>query len=89
MLSEDGSVEIGFGLTLAVFGFIAPLFKDGNIWQNMTSIGSLTVFAAGAAVFAYGRHLRRKSERESKERIRRMIAEHLQDGTELSSVDWT
>lgn len=87
MLSEDGSIEIGFGLAIAFFGFITPLFRGGSIWQNMTSMGSLTVFATGVLITAYGRHLRRKSERESEERIRRMIAEHLEHTAGSSHSD--
>ena len=89
MLSEDGSIEIGFGLALAFFGFIAPLFKEGSIWQNMTSMGSLTVFFAGVALIIYGRYLRRKSRRESEERIRRKLAEHLERASRSSRADNT
>ncbi len=84
MLSEDGSIEIGFGLAIAFFGFIAPLFKSGNIWQNMTSMDSVAVFIAGIAIIAYGRYLRRKSERESDKRLRRKIAEHLEHTVDSS-----
>jgi len=87
MLSEDGSIEIGFGLAIAIFGFIAPLFKGGSIWQNMVSIGSITVFLAGIALMAYGFYLRRKSQRESDERIRAKIAEHLKRASQSSQVD--
>ena len=89
MLSEDGSIEIGFGLAIAFFGFIAPLFMGGSIWQNMTSMGSLTVFFAGIALIIYGRYLRRKSRRESEERIRRKLAEHLERASRSSRVDNT
>ena len=89
MLSEDGSIEIGFGLAIAFFGFIAPLFMGGSIWQNMTSMGSLTVFFAGVALIIYGRYLRRKSRRESDERIRRNVAEHLERASQSSQLDNT
>ncbi len=89
MLSKDGSIEIGFGLAIAFFGFIAPLFMGGSIWQNMTSIGSLTVFVAGVALVAYGRYLRWKSRRESEERISRKIAAHLEHASQSSQVDKT
>jgi hypothetical protein len=46
MLSEDGSIEIGFGVAITFFGLIGPLFKSGNIWQNMTSIDTVLVFVA-------------------------------------------
>lgn len=82
MLSKDGSIEIGFGLAIAFCGFITPLFEGGSIWQNMTSTGSLTVLVTGVVVAIYGRHLRRKSQRESVERIRRKIAEHLEHSTD-------
>ena len=84
MLSKDGSIEIGFGLAIAFFGFVTPLFKGGSIWQNMTSTGSLTVFVTGVVIAIYGRHLRRKSRRESVERIRRKIAEHLEHSADSS-----
>lgn len=87
MLSEDGSIEIGFGLAIAFFGFIAPLFMGGSIWQNMTSMGPLTVFVAGVALIVYGRYLRRKSQRESDERLRRKIAEHLAHPSQSSHID--
>lgn len=89
MLSENGSIEIGFGAAFTFFGLIAPLFKSGNIWQNMTSIDTVTVFIAGIAIIAYGRHLRRKSQRESEERIRRTIEEHQQRATRSSGTDRT
>lgn len=87
MLSEDGSIEIGFGVAITVFGLIGPLFKSGNIWQNMTSIDTVVVFVAGTAIIAYGRHLRRKSHRESEERIRRMIEEHQKRTTRSSGTE--
>ncbi len=89
MLSEDGSIEIGFGVAITFFGLIGPLFKSGNIWQNMTSIDTVVVFVAGIAIIAYGRHLRRKSQRESEERIRRMIEEHQKRATRSSGTDTT
>ena len=89
MLSENGSIEIGFGAAFTFFGFVAPLFKSGNIWQNMTSIDTVTVFIAGIAIIAYGRHLRRKSQRESEERIRRTIEEHQKPATRSSGTDRT
>ncbi len=89
MLSENESIEIGFGAAFTFFGLIAPLFKSGNIWQNMTSIDTVTVFIAGIAIIAYGRHLRRKSERESEERLRRKIAEHLKHTADSSHSDST
>ena len=89
MLSEDGTIEIRFGLAIAFFGFISPLFTGGSIWQNLTSMGSLTIFVIGVAIVAYGRHLRRKSERESEARIRRKIAEHLEHTADSSHSDRT
>ncbi len=89
MLSEDGSIEIGFGVAITFFGLIGPLFKSGNIWQNMTSIETVAVFIVGIAIIAYGRHLRRKSHRESEERIRRMIEEHQKRTTRSSGREGT
>jgi hypothetical protein len=89
MLSEDGSIEIGFGVAITFFGFIGPLFKSGNIWQNMTSIDTVVVFVTGIAIIAYGRHLRRKSHRESEERLRRMIEEHQKRTTRSSGTEGT
>lgn len=87
MLSENGSIEIGFGAAFTFFGLIAPLFKSGNIWQNMTSIDTVTVFAAGVILISYGRYLRRKSERESDERIHRLLEEHEKRFTSSSDTD--
>ena len=89
MLSENGSIEIGFGAAITFFGLIAPLFESGNIWQNMTSIDTVAVFIAGIVIIAYGRHLRRKSHRESEERIRRMIEEHQKRTTRSSGTEGT
>jgi xanthine/uracil permease len=87
MLSEDGSIEIGFGIAITSFGFIAPLFKSGNIWQNMASVDTVAVIITGIVVIAYGRYLRQKSLRESDERIRRLIEEHEKHFTSSSDTD--
>jgi hypothetical protein len=55
----------------------------------MTSIDTVVVFAAGIAIIGYGRHLRRKSHRESEERIRRMIEEHQKRTTRSSGTEGT
>jgi hypothetical protein len=55
----------------------------------MTSIDTVVVFVAGTAIIAYGRHLRRKSHRESEERIRRMIEEHQKRTTRSSGTEGT